>query len=69
MERKNEQSVTDKKNNVSQKQRQLENEKFFERAQKELRRLERSVARKACSPGSNNRQKALNRLRKIHRRI
>ncbi len=46
---------------------QIDNWKYYESAQKELRRAQRSVCRKM--KGSNNRKKAVLRLRKIHQKI
>lgn len=46
---------------------QIDNGKYYESSQKELRRTQRSVARK--KKGSNSRNKAALRLRKIHQRI
>lgn len=46
---------------------QIDNWKYYESSQKELRRAQRSVARK--KKGSNNRRKAVLKLRQIHNRI
>lgn len=46
---------------------QIDNWKYYESAQKELRRAQRSVSRK--KKGSNNRKKAVLKLRKIHQKI
>ena len=45
----------------------IDNFKYYESAHKELRRAQRSVSRK--KKGSNNRKKAVLRLRKIHQKI
>lgn len=46
---------------------QIDNWKYYESAQKQLRRAQRSVSRK--KKGSNNRKKAVLKLRKIHQKI
>lgn len=46
---------------------QIDNWKYYESSQKQLRRVQRSVARK--KKGGQNRKKAVLKLRKIHRQI
>ncbi len=48
---------------------QIENFKYFESAQKELRRKQRSVSRKARSAGSQSRKEAVIKFRKVHQKI
>jgi putative transposase len=52
---------------TDQNDSRVENQRFFEQSQKELRRLQRAVARK--KKGSRNQRKARLLVRKLHRKI